>query len=156
MLLVFFLKPLSEIPTKIFRGNMARTKSLRKTLMLGKIEGKRRSGVQRMRSLNGITNSMNMSFSKLREIVKNRKAWHAGGAWHATVHGVARVGYDVATKPWIYQCLIQFLVGVDLKYLKLNPTHNATGEGNGNPLQHSCLENPVGRGAWWAAVHRVA
>ena len=99
MLLVFFLKPLSEIPTKIFRGNMARTKSLRKTLMLGKIEGKRRSGVQRMRSLNGITNSMNMSFSKLQEIVKNRKAWHAGGAWHATVHGVARVGYDVATKP---------------------------------------------------------
>ena len=63
---------------------MRRANSLEKTLMLGKIEGRRRRGRQRMRWLDGITDSMNVSLSELQEMVKDR------GAWHAAVHGVTK------------------------------------------------------------------
>ena len=148
-----------KLKLQYFGHLMRRTDSLEKTLMLGKTEGRRRKERQRMRWLDDITDSMDMSLSKLQELVMD---WEA---WRAAVHGAAK------SQTWLSNWTTNNRVEPKGLPCSSNGKESAcnTGdpgsipgsgrssrEGNGSPLQYSCLENPMDRGAWQATVCGIA
>ena len=150
-----------KLKLQYFGHLMRRVDSLEKTLMLGGTEGRWRRGQSRRRWLDGISDSMDVSLSELWKLVMDREAWRA--AIHGVKKSWTRLSDWTELNSYMYLSSMRFPGGSMVKNLPANAgdmgsilrSGRSSGEGNGNPLQHSCLENPMDRGAWQASVSGI-
>ena len=143
-----------KLKLQYFGHLMWRVDSLEKTLMLGGIEGRRRRGRQRMRWLDGITNSMDVSLSELRELVMDRQGDLACcNSWgHKESDMTERLNWtELRGLPRWFSCKESSCNAGDSN--SIPGSGRSPGEGNGNTLQYTCLGNPKDSGSWLATVH---
>ena len=160
---VFIGRLMLKLVLQYFGHLMRRVDSLEKTLLLGGIGGRRKRGRQRMRWLDGITDSMDISLSELRELVMDREAWHAA------IHGVTKSRTRLSV--WSVISPSTGFPGGSMVTLRRGTSANTRDSGdavsipgsgksseeeNGNPFQYSCLEKSMDRGTCWATVHGMA